>query len=142
VSISESKAAEVLYAAHDAWNKRDIPALLDLFDEDMTYWSSLASAGHGHETVLHGKAAFEGFLVPFRKLEGLAVPHSFRFKDGVATASVEFYVRDQATGHSHSGTFRQVLRFRGDRILRMEEYHDAARLASFLALLSSESSAS
>lgn len=136
VAVSELKAAEVLYAAHEAWNKRDIPALLALFDDDMTYWSNLGSPDH--ETLLHGKTAFALFLSPLQAMEGLSAPHSFRFKDGVASASVEFYLRDQTTGHSHSGTFRQVLHFCGNRILRMEEYHDAAALGSFIALLISE----
>lgn len=136
--ISESKAAELLYAAHEAWNKRDIAALLRLFDDDMTYWNNLGSADGA--TLLRGKEEFVAFLAGLEGMEGLSVPHSFRFSDGIATASVEFYLRDRRTGHSHSGTFRQVLRFRNDRILRMDEFHDAGALGSFLALLGSESS--
>lgn len=137
-SISESKASELLYAAHAAWNKRDLAGLLHLFDDDMTYWSNLGSP---HEpTLLRGKQEFASFLSGLESMEGLSVPHSFRFSDGIATTNVEFYLRDRRTGHSHSGTFRQVLRFRNDRILRMEEFHDAGALGSFLALLSSGSS--
>jgi ketosteroid isomerase-like protein len=140
VSITESKAAQILYAAHDAWNRRDIPRLLDLFDDDMIYWSNVGDA-RGENTI-SGKAAFAAFLAPLQGMEGLSVPHSLRFNGDTATANVEFYLRDQKTGYSHSGTFRQVLTYRGGRILRMDEYHDAAALGSFIALLSSESSAS
>jgi len=138
VTISESRAAQVLYAAHEIWNRRDLAALLELFDDDMIYWSNVGTASA--ETVLHGKADFLAFLNGLQHMEGLSVPHSFRFRDGVATANAEFYLRDHRSGYSHSGTFRQVLTFRGHRILRMDEYHDAAALSSFLALLDSEAS--
>jgi ketosteroid isomerase-like protein len=140
LTVSEFKAAAMLHAAHEAWNKRDIEALLELFDDDMTYWSNLGSPNG--ETLIQGKPAFEAFLAPLKDMEGLSVPHSFRFKDGIAAANVEFYLRDRRTGHSHSGTFRQMLTFRNGRILRMNEFHDAAVLGSFLALLSSEPSPS
>lgn len=138
MTISESEAAQLLYAAHAAWNKRDISGLLLLFDDEMIYWSNLGSPEG--ETLLHGKDAFRSFLEPLQQMEGFSVPHSFRFNDGVATAGVEFYLKDRTTGYSHSGTFRQVLTYRNRRILRMDEYHDAAALASFMALLISESS--
>jgi hypothetical protein len=105
----------------------------------MTYWNNVATPQG--DTTLHGKAAFTSFLAPLVDMEGLSVPEGIRFKDGVATASVEFYLRHLKTGHSHSGTFRQVLKFRNGRILRMEEYHDAPALASFMALLSNQSPA-
>lgn len=136
MTISESKAASVVYAAHEAWNRRDLPGLSDLLDEDFTYWNNVGSP-HGRP-LIHGKAAYIRFLAPLAEMEGLSVPHSSRFKDGVATTSVEFYARDRRTGHSHSGTFRQVLHFRDGKILRVEEYHDAPALASYVALLSSE----
>lgn len=135
MSITESQAFRILYAAHDAWNHRDIAALVALFDDDMIYWSNV-----GQNTV-SGKPAFEAFLAPMQTMEGLSVPHSLRFNGITATANVEFYLRDQRTGYSHSGTFRQVLSFSGAHILRMDEYHDAGALGSFIALLSSESSA-
>lgn len=138
VTISEAKAANIVYAAHEAWNRRDLPALSDLLDEDFTYWNNVGSPQG--DTLIHGKAAYVKFLAPLAQMEGLSVPHSLRFKNGVATASVEFYARDRRTGHSHSGTFRQVLHFRDDRIVRIEEYHDAPVLASYIALLSSEHS--
>ncbi|MEI9901124.1 MAG: nuclear transport factor 2 family protein [Hyphomicrobium sp.] len=138
MSISESQAVKVLYAAHEAWNKRDFNGLLELFDDNMIYWSTLGS--DRSQTEIRGKPEFRTFLAAWQGMEGLSVPHSVRFKDGVASASVEFYVRDLRTGHAHSGTFRQVLTFRDGRILRMDEYHDAAAFGSFLALLNSESS--
>jgi len=138
VTISESKAAQILYAAHEIWNRRDLAALLDLFDGDMIYWSNVGPTQPG--TVLRGKAEFLAFLNGLQHMEGLSVPHSFRFRNGLAIANVEFYLLDHQSGYSHAGTFRQVLTFRDNRILRMDEYHDAAALASFLALLDSEAS--
>jgi ketosteroid isomerase-like protein len=136
VSIAESDAAKILYEAHEAWNRRDLSGLLGLFEDDMTYWSNVGTPEG--ETTLHGKAAFENFLAPMLGMEGLSVPRALRFKDDAVTASVEFYLRDLHTGHSHSGTFRQVLKFRQGRIHRIEEYHDAPALTSFMALLNNE----
>ncbi len=138
MTISESKAARILYAAHEIWNRRDLAGLLELFDDDMIYWSNVGSPMG--ETLLRGKGEFLAFLNTLQHMEGLSVPHSFRFRDGVATAHAEFYLRDRASGFSHSGTFRQVLRFRNQRIVRMDEYHDAAALVSFYTLLDSEAS--
>jgi len=131
------KASEVVYAAHAAWNERAFAALLNLFVDDLVYWSNMGAHG---ETLVRGKPAFGSFLAPMAGMEGLSVPHSLRFKNDVATASVEFYLRDPRSGHSHAGTFRQVLTFRGERILRMDEYHDAAALGTFIALLTSKPS--
>ncbi len=138
MTISDSDAAELLYAAHEAWNKRDIARLLDLFDDEMTYWSNVGSPGG--QTLIRGKRDFVEFLSRLQDMQGLSVPHSLRFKDGTASASVEFYLKHLRTGYSHSGTFRQKLTFRDGRILRMDEFHDAPALETFLALLSGASS--
>lgn len=139
MTITEAEAARVLYAAHEAWNRRDLKALLELFEDEMVYWNNVPTPDG--DTLVQGKPAFESFLTPLLELDGLSVPQGVKFKDGVATASVEFYLRDHKTGYSHSGTFRQVLRFRNGRILRMEEFHDAPALSTFMALLSNESPA-
>lgn len=139
MSISESEAARILYAAHEAWNRRDLKALLELFDDEMVYWNNVATPQG--DTIVQGKPAFESFLASLAEMDGLSVPQGVKFKDGVASASVEFYLRDRRTGYSHSGTFRQVLQFRNGRILRMDEFHDAPALSTFMALLSNESPA-
>lgn len=139
VATTESEAVELLHAAHEAWNKRDVARLLDLFVDDMTYWSNVG--GLQGPTIIPGKPAFQQYVAGLENMEGLSVPHSFKFKDGIGSASVEFFLRDRRTGHSHSGTFRQVLYYRDNKILRIEEYHDAAALAAFMNLLNAKTSA-
>jgi hypothetical protein len=134
--ISASDAEVLMYAAHEAWNHRDIERLLTLFVDDMTYWSNFGA--NGGETLISGQRAFREFLAGLQQMHGLSVPHGFKFKDGVGMASVEFYLCDVRSGHSHSGTFRQKLHYRGRRIERMEEYHDAAALQAYLQLLGSK----
>jgi ketosteroid isomerase-like protein len=131
--ISASDAEMLLYATHEAWNHRDIDRLLSLFVDDMTYWSNVDA--DGGETIITGKPDFIQFLGDLHQMQGLSVPHSFKFKDGVGTASVEFYLRDLRSGYAHSGTFRQMLRYRDGRVLRMEEYHDAPALHAYMQLL-------
>ncbi|HSI73388.1 MAG TPA: hypothetical protein VK934_09430, partial [Fimbriimonas sp.] len=67
--------------------------------------------------------------------ECMTVPQLFRFENGIARASVEFFIKDPGSRQSHSSTYRQFATFRDGRILRMEEYHDAAALMAFMSLL-------
>ena len=132
--ISEANARELVYAAHDAWNKRDIEALIALYVEDMTFWANIGGPDGGPLTITD-KATFRSHLSAWRDFECLSVPQSFRFEDGVGRASIEFYIRDPRSGLRHAATYRQIVRYRDDRIQRMEEYHDARALAAFMSMM-------
>ncbi len=47
MTVTAERARELLYAAHDAWNVRDIERLVSLFVEDMTYWSNAGGPDGG-----------------------------------------------------------------------------------------------
>lgn len=135
MTITAERARELLYAAHDAWNKRDIERLLSLYVDDMTYWSNVGGGGSGVNSIA-GKTAFRAQLHAWSKVESISVPNHFRFADGLGRASVEFYVHDPKSGHKHTGTFRQIVSYRDNKISRIEEYHDASALQAFCELVS------
>jgi ketosteroid isomerase-like protein len=135
MTITAERARELLYAVHDAWNARDLERLTSLFVDDMIYWTNLGGPDGGALTIA-GKDAFIVRLEAWRDTECVSVPDHFRFAAGLGRASVEFYARDPETGHKHAATYRQVVSYRGDKILRIEQYHDAPALAAFLKLVS------
>jgi ketosteroid isomerase-like protein len=137
MTISERRARELLYAAHDAFNRRDIDGLLDLYADDITYWSNFGGPDGGPLTI-HGREHMRAFLMQWSALQSLSVPDKFRFENGLGYASAEFFMKDLKTGHDHSALFRQVVSYRDNRILRIEEYHDGQALMAFIAMLGTD----
>lgn len=137
MTITAEQARELVYAAHDAWNAKDIERLLSLYVDDMTYWSN-AGGPDGGVCEIFGKETFRKHLLQWRALESICVPHHFRFEDGLGRASVEFYVTDLRTGHTYSSTYRHIAAYRDGKILNSKVYHDPHALAAFLGLISAE----
>ena len=129
------RARELLYALHDAWNARDLERLISYYVDEMTHWSNVGGPDCGALSII-GKDAFRAYLEATSVMESISVPHNFRFAGGLGRASVEFYVRDSKTGHRHTGTYRQVVSYRDDKILRIETYHDAKALTAYCELIS------
>jgi ketosteroid isomerase-like protein len=136
VGITEETARELVYALHDAWNKRDIDALLALYVEDVTFWANVGSPDGG-PLVMDGKPAYRQFFQVWKDFDCLSVPQNFHFENGIGRCNVEFYIRDPRSGLQHAATYRQIVTYRDDRILRLEQYHDAKAMAAFLSLMSS-----
>ncbi len=134
VTIREVTARELLYATHAAWNKRDIEALIALYVDDMTFWANVGGPDGGPLTIAD-KVTFRQHLTAWKDFECLSVPQNFRLENGVGQANVEFYIRDKG-GLQFAASYRQVATYRDDRILRLEEYHDAKALAAFMAMMS------
>jgi ketosteroid isomerase-like protein len=135
VAISEEMARELIYALHDAWNKRDIEALLSVYADDFSFWANVGGPDGG-PLVMNGKADLRQFFEVWKDFDCLSVPQNFHFENGVGRCSVEFYICDPRSGLKHASTYRQLLTYRDDRILRMEQYHDARAMAAFLSLMS------
>jgi ketosteroid isomerase-like protein len=134
VDVTEEQARQIVYSIHDAWNRRDLERMLSFYDEDLTFFANLGGP-NGNETVIKGKAKFLEAMIGWARLECMSVPQLFRFESGVARASVEFFIKDPKTGQSHSSTYRQIATFRNRKILRLENYHDAAALMAFISLM-------
>jgi ketosteroid isomerase-like protein len=131
----------LLEAAHDAWCKGDVEGVLGCYADDCTYWCN-AGSHDGVPFAVEGKPAFRVFLQSIvAAAESRSVIEHFQFEDGVGRAQVEAYIRHRGTGHVLAGSFRQIVTFSGHKIVRLEEYHDAAKMAAFWRLVASEETA-
>lgn len=135
--FDEYRARSVLEAAHNAWCKADIDRVLSYYASDCTYW---CNAGiDGTPFVLEGKPAFRAYLQSIiSAAESRTVIDLFQFDGDTARAQVDAYVRHRGTGHVLAGSYRQIVTYRGTKIWRIEEYHDAAKMAAFWRLVASE----
>lgn len=70
--------------------------------------------------------------------ESVSVSEYFRFSDGIGRAKIECYIRHKTTHHTLVGSYRQLVTYRGNRIARMEEFHDAAKMIAFWRMISGE----
>lgn len=131
-------ARDVVDGAHAAWSNGDIERVLSFYTDNLVYWCNAGSI-EGTPYVIEGKPAFRTFLHTIHAVaESGSVTEYFHFGDGVARASIEGYILHRRTGLVLSGSFRQVLTFRGRKIARLEDYHDAAKMAAFWRLVSCE----
>lgn len=139
MELDEYKAREILDGAHAAWSCGDIERSLNFFVEDLTYLSNTGGADGGPLHIT-GRDALRAVLLDIKKVaDGISVTDYFRFRDGVARATVECFIRHRTTSHTLSGSYRQLVTYRGDKIERMEEFHDAARMITFWRMVSSVS---
>ena len=137
--LDESRAREILDIAHAAWSTGDIEGLLAQYVDDLTYWCNTGGPD-GTPLTISGKEAFRAFMESIAAVaESVSVVDYFRLQDGLGRASVGAYIRHNVTGHTLAGSYRQVVTFRQDKIARLEEYHDAAKMAAFWRLIAGES---
>lgn len=131
-------AREIIDSSHNAWSRGDIEAMLAYFADDVIYWCNAGSLD-GIPHIIEGKQALRTFLRSIVSVaESATATDHFQFEDGLGRASVEAYIRHRRTGHVLSGTYRQVVTYRGRKIARLEEYHDAAKMAAFWRMVTSD----
>jgi ketosteroid isomerase-like protein len=134
-------AREVVDSAHNAWSRGDIELLLSNYVDDLTYWCNAGSLD-GVPYIVEGKPAYRTFLRSIASVaESASATEQFTFEDGIARVRVEAYIRHRRTGHTLSGSYRQIFHFRGRKILRLEEFHDAAKMAAFWRMVTSDETA-
>lgn len=77
-----------------------------------------------------------GFLEPILKLaDCISTPLSFSYSDCVGRAQIHFQLRHKETGNVLRGTFRQIVGFQDQRIISLDEFHDAARMNTFWSMV-------
>lgn len=134
---TEHPHAKAVLEIHAAWSRGDIEGVLDAYAEDLTYASNA-----GKDTcsfVIVGKRAFREFITTIAATyECTSAVDSLKLDDGKAHARIRYSMRHKSNGHAHSGTFRQVVTFHDDKIVRLQEYHDAPKLTAFRRMAGSE----
>jgi ketosteroid isomerase-like protein len=138
--FSEDSARELIDKAHAIWSSRNVDELLTLYDDDLTYWCNVGGPDGGPH-VLRGKAAFKAALDAFlvsaecvSKVQSFVLHDPFS-PDPVGKATVYHRVVHVPTRNVLEGTFRQIVTFRQGKILRLDEYHDEARMKAFWQLV-------
>jgi ketosteroid isomerase-like protein len=136
--FNEEHARHTLEAAHAAWSRGDLDGVLFAYHDDLIYWSNTGGSDGGPLKIV-GQAAFGGFLRTILEVaESVTVLEYFRYADGVARARVECYIRHRQTGLVLTGSYRKIVTYRGYKIARVDEFHDAAKMATFWQLIAGE----
>lgn len=134
-------ARDVVDGTHAAWRAGDVERVLSYYTDDLIYWCNAGSI-EGQPFSVEGKPGFRTFLYSIVGVtESGSVTEYFHFDNGIGRTSVECYLRHRRTGLVLSGTFRQLVHFRGRKIARLEEYHDAAKMGAFWRLVTCEQTA-
>jgi ketosteroid isomerase-like protein len=128
-------ALSIVEAAHEAWNNGDIDGMLESYVDDMV---SITNTGpDGRQVVIEGKKAFRSRFEPVLSVLDTKISIAAFHLEG-KTARIRFrtYLRHYATGFEMTGTYREICTFRGNRIWKIEDFHDAARMTAFWKLIS------
>ncbi len=138
MDLDEHRARVILEATHAAWSNGDVEAVTRYFTDDLTYFCNTGGPDGGPLTIL-GKKAYREMLQQIVDVaESVSVSEYFRFSNGIGRAKIECYIRHKTTRHTLVGSYRQLITYRGDRIERMEEFHDAAKMIAFWRMISGE----
>jgi ketosteroid isomerase-like protein len=138
MGMNSLKARLLVDAAHLAWSNRDPAGLLACYCDDIRYTCNTGPTPP-EPFVAVGKQAMMAFLLPVLDIAtSMSVVERFVFRNDMATATVACFLTHHATGHVLSGKYRQVIGFREGKIARIDEFHDAARIASFWKLVNAD----
>ncbi len=138
MQLDECRARVILEATHAAWSNGDIEGVTRHFTDDLTYFCNTGGPDGGPLTIT-GKAAYLELLRQIVEVaESVSVSEYFRFQDGIGRAKIECYIRHKTTRHTLVGSYRQLITYRDDKIARLEEFHDAAKMIAFWRMISGE----
>jgi len=136
--LDEHKARIILDMSHAAWSRGDVEGVLDNYVDDLTYFCNTGGSDGG-PLLINGKQALREMLVPVAQVaESVSVSEYFRYEDCIGRAKIECYIRHKTTRHVLVGSYRQLVTYRGDKIERMEEFHDAAKMIAFWRMISGD----
>jgi ketosteroid isomerase-like protein len=131
MSTDARSVVENLYAA---WTARDLPRVLALCSDDMTFALHIPAdvLPIGGETT--GKAAVAAALQGlFDTYDFLAYePGSISSEGATTTAVVHFRYRHKATGEIIDGQLRHAWLIEGGNVVRLDEWHDLNKVKAFL----------
>lgn len=132
------RAEAIVNACHEAWTMRDLTRMLSYYSPDVVYTCNAETAGP-RAVRYAGREAMRGFLEPvLAQIECVSVvdaTHYDEVRGPRLRTTVSCYMKHISTGIVLSGQYRQVLSFKNGFIDRLEEFHDAAKLASFWKLV-------
>lgn len=132
--LTDEQARALIESAHSAWSRGDLDAMLALFCDDMEFWCN-AGDPSGGPIEFKGKKDFGLSLEPIlRTTNAKSRVVSFRFDGEVAHVRASIRIESLISGAKIVAEYRQLVRFKGHQIVRMEEFHDAGLLTAFWKL--------
>lgn len=131
---------QVVKDFYKCWALGDIGAAARLLSETVVYVLHIDAAvlAFGGQTC--GKAAVTEVLARMREDFDFILyrPFPLTVEEKAAHGQVEFIYRHRQSGQSLSGRCRLVWEVEDGLIVRWEEFHDAARIKSFMRLVRGE----
>ena len=132
--LAPETARSIVEAAHSAWNAGSIDGMLQKYVDDLEYITNTGS--DGNSLTIRGKEAFRARFEPVMAiLCSRTSIESFHFENGIARVRLSAYARHRDTGLELSGSYRSLYQFRGFQICKLEDFHDAAKMAAFWRLV-------
>ncbi|MFT3730788.1 MAG: nuclear transport factor 2 family protein [Hyphomicrobium sp.] len=137
MTLDAATAHAIVEAAHAAWRNGDIEAVLDQYVDDLV---AITNAGPDWQPmIIEGKAAMRARYAPIMDIiDSRTTILSFDFDGSSARIRFGAFLRHRATGLEMKGTYREMCTFRGDKIARIEDFHDVAKIAAFWRLIEFE----
>jgi ketosteroid isomerase-like protein len=138
VTILDTEAAlSIVEAAHSAWNAADLEGMIDCYVDDLVSVSNMGP--DGSLLVMTGKDEFRSRFVDVMQLvDSKTHIESFHFDGVVARVRFSVWVQHRKSGHTATGTYRELCTFRDGRIARIEDFHDAPKMSAFWRLIERE----
>jgi ketosteroid isomerase-like protein len=134
LDLNYDTAKAIVEAAHSAWNAGSVEGMLEKYADDIVYTTN--TGPDGSLLLIRGKEGFRARFEPVMAIvDSKTSMQSFRFDGDTARVRFKTFVRHRQTGQEMTGSFRQLVQFRGFKICRLEDFHDAARIAAFWRLV-------
>ena len=134
MTLEFDQRGAILRAAHASWSNGDIEGILQRCTHDVTYRCNLRTA-RGAPLEIRGKRAFRALLTALAaRVESVSVAEFVQSANGVGSSRIDWYIQHRKSSLVLSSSSRQIVRFRGERICDVEDYHDAPKLAAFWRL--------
>lgn len=138
MDLNSDTAKAIVEAAHAAWNAGSIEGMLQKYVDDLVYVTN--TGPDGSSLTIRGREAFRARFEPIMGIvEAKTTIQHFHYDGRLARVRFGAYVRHRRTGHEMTGSYRQIIEFRGFQICRLEDFHDAAKMAAFWRLVETAS---
>ncbi len=136
--MNNDTAKAIVEAAHAAWNAGSIEGMLQKYVEDLVYVTN--TGPDGSSLTIYGREAFRARFEPIMDIvDAKTIVQHFQYDGSFARVRFNTYVRHRQTGLEMTGSYRQIIEFRGFKICRLEDFHDAAKMAAFWRLVETAS---
>jgi ketosteroid isomerase-like protein len=137
--LNVAQAKKILEDAHALWADGNLEGVLALDVDDLVYHSHTGGL-EGIPMLVEGKAAFRRYLAPLMAAnQTVSTVVDFSYSTGIGRARIAIFIKHRASSHEITTTYRQIVTYRRQRMSRIDEFHDVARLSSFWRLAQQDS---